>query len=269
MGEPQVADDNDTSGDFAQTPHKSKAKPAEGVPDPNALVAVFGSVAAVFQRSPLSALLAALVMGASVAGYVAYSDRDVRSALLSLVPASSSTVLEQQARKARKEIRREDEVCNLVEAVGKRISAHRLIYFRYSGESQPTASNPLPWRYTSAVCVYPKPGVDYDIAGAQNVPASLSSQLQIDMFPLGNREGACGRWHIEDINSSYLRSRFEKNGTDLKIACGQVSPQGLPTGSLSADWLDRSAIKESEEQMLSDLRDTLGTITELQSKPVQ
>ncbi len=107
-------------------------------------------------------------------------------------------------------------MCNLVETVGKRISAHRLIYFRYSGESTPTPQNPIPWRYVSAVCVYPKPGVDYDITGAQGMPASLSTELQTVMFPEGDRDGACGRWHIEDIKGAYLRSRFEKNGTDSR-----------------------------------------------------
>lgn len=263
-----MADENDnTCNEIEQAPAskpKRSSKPA--YQDPGAVANAFGSIVGVFQRSPVSSLIVTAILALAALGYASYANEGFRTALVGLLPASSSTVLEQQATKARKDIRKEDEVCNLVENVGKRISAHRLIYFRYSGESTPTTSNPLPWRYTSAVCVYPKPGVDYDIAGAQSVPASLSSELQIVMFPLGNREGACGLWHVEDIKSSYLRSRFDKNGTDLKIACGQVSPQGLPTGSLSADWLNRGAITESEEEVQRVIRDTLSTITELQSK---
>lgn len=264
-----MADENDnTCNEIEQAPSKPKRKSTAAYQDPGTIANAFGSIVGVFQRSPVSSLIVTGILAVGAVGYASYANEGFRSALLSLVPSNSS-VLEQQATKARKDIRKEDEVCNLVENVGKRISAHRLIYFRYSGESTPTTSNPLPWRYTSAVCVYPKPGVDYDIAGAQGVPASLSSELQIVMFPEGRREGACGLWHAEDIKSSYLRSRFDKNGTDLKIACGQVSPQGLPTGSLSADWLSRGTITESEEEVQRIIRDTLSTITELQSKPAQ
>ncbi|UYW27714.1 hypothetical protein OKC48_04160 [Methylorubrum extorquens] len=264
-----MADDNDNTCDEIEQAPASKPKRKSSTAayqDPGAIANAFGSIVSVFQRSPVSSLIVTAILAVSALGYASYANEGFRGSLFALLPASSSTLLEAQASKARKEIRKEDEVCNLVENVGKRISAHRLIYFRYSGESTPTTNNPLPWRYTSAVCVYPKPGVDYDIAGAQSVPASLSSELQIVMFPVGNREGACGLWHVEDIKSSYLRSRFDKNGTDLKIACGQVSPQGLPTGSLSADWLTRSAITESEEEVQRIIRDTLSTITELQSK---
>ena len=267
-----MADDNDnTCNEIEQAPAstpKPKCKSGTAAyPDPGTVANAFGNIVGVFQRSPVSSLIVTGILALGALGYASYANEGFRSALFGLLPASTSTALEQQATKARKDIRKEDEVCNLVENVGKRISAHRLIYFRYSGESQPTASNPLPWRYTSAVCVYPKPGVDYDIAGAQGVPASLSSELQIVMFPVGHRDGACGLWHIEDIKSSYLRSRFDKNGTDLKIACGQVSPQGLPTGSLSADWLSRGAITESEEEVQRVIRDTLSTINELQNRP--
>ncbi|MGY6283621.1 hypothetical protein ACXIT0_12045 [Methylorubrum extorquens] len=262
-----MADDNDNTCDEIEQASTSKPKRSKAqYQDPGAIANAFGSIVGVFQRSPVSSLIVTGILAVGALGYASYANEGFRSSLFALLPASSS-VLEQQATKARKEIRKEDEVCNLVENVGKRISAHRLIYFRYSGESTPTTNNPLPWRYTSAVCVYPKPGVDYDIAGAQSVPASLSSELQIVMFPVGDREGACGLWHVEDIKSSYLRSRFDKNGTDLKIACGQVSPQGLPTGSLSADWLNRSAITESEEEVQRVIRDTLSTISELQGTP--
>jgi hypothetical protein len=263
-----VADDDDnTCDEIEQAPaSRSKRSGKPAYQDPGTIANAFGSVVSVFQRSPVSSLIVTVILAVGAVGYASYANEGFRTALFALLPPSSSTLLDAQASKARKEIRKEDEVCNLVQAVGKRISAHRLIYFRYSGEAQPTAGNPLPWRYTSAVCVYPKPGVGYDIAGAQSVPASLSSELQIVMFPVGDRDGACGLWHVEDIKSSYLRSRFDKNGTDLKIACGQVSPQGLPTGSLSADWLTRSAITESEEEVQRIIRDTLSTITELQSK---
>ena len=267
-----MADANDNTCDEIEQASTSKRKRSSGkaaYQDPGAIANAFGSIVGVFQRSPVSSLIVTAILAVGAVGYASYANEGFRRALFGLLPGSTSTVLEQQATKARKDIRKEDEVCNLVENVGKRISAHRLIYFRYSGESTPTTSNPLPWRYTSAVCVYQKPGVDYDIAGAQSEPARLSSELQILMFPEGHREGACGLWHVEDIKSSYLRSRFDKNGTDLKIACGQVSPQGLPTGSLSADWLTRSAITESEEEVQRIIRDTLSTITELQSKPVQ
>lgn len=264
-------DDNNTCDEIEQasTSKRKRSSSKAAYQDPGTIANAFGSIVGVFQRSPVSSLIVTAILALAALGYASYANEGFRTALVGLLPASSSTVLEAQASKARKDIRKEDEVCNLVENVGKRISAHRLIYFRYSGESTPTTNNPLPWRYISAVCVYPKPGVDYDIAGAQGVPASLSSELQIMMFPVGNREGGCGLWHAEDIKSSYLRSRFDKNGTDLKIACGQVSPQGLPTGSLSADWLSRGTITESEEEVQRIIRDTLSTITELQSKPVQ
>ncbi|MFD6318598.1 hypothetical protein [Methylorubrum thiocyanatum] len=264
-------DENSTCDEIEQAPIKPKRKRSSkpAYQDPGAIADAFGSIVGVFQRSPVSSLIVTAILAVGAVGYASFANEGFRTALMGLLPASTSTVLEAQASKARKDIRKEDEVCNLVENVGKRISAHRLIYFRYSGESTPTTNNPLPWRYTSAVCVYPKPGVDYDIAGAQGVPASLSSELQIVMFPEGRREGACGLWHVEDIKSSYLRSRFDKNGTDLKIACGQVSPQGLPTGSLSADWLNRGAITESEKEVQRVIRDTLNTITELQSKAAE
>ncbi|KQO67250.1 hypothetical protein ASF18_11300 [Methylobacterium sp. Leaf89] len=222
----------------------------------------------VFSRYPVSALLVSLLAGVAGTGYATYQSADFRKFVVSNVPTSQAA-LEQQAHKARKEIKREDEVCSLVEAVGKRISAHRMVYFRYTGEGAATQGNPIPWRFVSAVCVYPKPGVDYDIAGAQAMPASLSTELQIKMFPERDRDGACGTWHLEDIKGAYLRSRFEKNGTDMKIACGQVSPQGLPTGSLAADWLSRHAITETEDDVERVIQEALRNITELQNKPAQ
>lgn len=267
-----MADDDDsTCDDVEQAPQKPKRK-RRGTPafkDPGSIASAFGSVVSVFQRSPLSSLIVTAILAVGAVGYASYASEGFRNALLSYLPPSTSSVLEQQASRARKDIRREDEVCNLVETVGKRISAHRLIYFRYSGESQPTPSNPLPWRFISAVCVYPKPGVDYDIVGAQGMPASLSSELQTVMFPEGDRDGSCGRWHPEDIKSAYLRSRFERNGTDLKIACGQVSPQGLPVASLAADWLSRHAIEEEGKTIERLIQDALVTIGELQTKPTQ
>lgn len=237
--------------------------------DPGSIAGAFASVVSVFSRYPASSLLVTAILAIGAVGYGTYSSEGFRSSLMGLLPPSSSAALEQQASRVRKDIRKEDEVCNVVEAVGRRISAHRLIYFRYSGESTPTPQNPLPWRYISAVCVYPKPGVDYDIAGAQSMPASLSSEMQTVMFPEGKREGACGRWRIEDIRGAYLRSRFEKNGTDLKISCGQVSPQGLPVAALAADWLSRYAIEESQQDVEGIIQDALNTISELQHRPAQ
>lgn len=263
-------DENDTC-EIEQAPPKPKRKRGSTptYKDPNSIADAFGSIVAVFQRTPVSALAVTAIIGLGSLGYASYMSESFRTALLSYLPPSNSTVLEQQASRARKDIRKEDAVCNLVETVGKRISAHRLIYFRYSGESTPTPQNPIPWRYVSAVCVYPKPGVDYDITGAQGMPASLSTELQTVMFPEGDRDGACGRWHIEDIKGAYLRSRFEKNGTDLKIACGQVSPQGLPIASLAADWLGRHAIEEDEKEVERTIQDALKTISELQNRPAQ
>ncbi|MCK2054752.1 MICOS complex subunit MIC60 [Methylobacterium sp. 37f] len=252
----------------APAPRKRRSPKAAPYKDPGALASAFGSVVSVFSRYPVSALLVTLIAGVAGVGYATYQSDDFRKFVTSIVPTSQAA-LEQQANKARKDIRREDEVCSLVEAVGKRISAHRMIYFRYTGEGVASAQTPIPWRYVSAVCVYPKPGVDYDIAGAQAMPASLSTELQIKMFPDGKREGACGTWHQEDIKGAYLRSRFEKNGTDMKIACGQVSPQGLPTGSLAADWLSRHAITEAEDEVERVIQEALRNITELQNKPAQ
>ncbi|CAO4148646.1 hypothetical protein [Methylorubrum aminovorans] len=262
-------DDNNTCDEIKQAPAskpKRKRSSRAAYQDPGAVANAFGSVVSVFQRSPVSSLIVTAILAMGAVGYASYSNEGFRTALVGLLPASTSSVLEQQATKARKDIRNEDEVCNLVETIGKRISAHRLIYFRYSGESTPTAQNPLPWRYVSAVCVYPKPGVDYDIVGAQGMPASLSSELQTVMFPEGQREGACGTWRPEDIKGAYLRSRFEKNGTDFKIACGQVSPQGLPIASLGADWLSRHAVEEDAKDIERTIQDALKTIGELQTK---
>ncbi|WP_426313493.1 hypothetical protein ACN9MF_17900 [Methylobacterium fujisawaense] len=263
-------DENDTC-EIEQAPPKRKRKRGSTptYKDPNSIADAFGSIVAVFQRTPVSALAVTAIIGLGSIGYASYQSESFRAALLSYLPPSSSTVLEQQASRARKDIRKEDAVCNLVETVGRRISAHRLVYFRYSGESTPTAQNPIPWRYVSAVCVYPKPGVDYDITGAQGMPASLSTELQTVMFPEGDRDGACGTWHSEDIKGAYLRSRFEKNGTDLKIACGQVSPQGLPIASLAADWLSRHAITEDEKEIERTIQDALKQIGELQTRPNQ
>ncbi|MGC5777583.1 hypothetical protein [Methylobacterium sp. NFXW15] len=264
--------EEDITCDQEQAPPRPKRKRKSGTPtykDPGSIANAFGSIVGVFQRSPVSALLVTSILAVGAVGYASYSNEAFRDTLLSYLPPSESTRLEQQASKARKDIRKEDAVCNVVEAVGKRVSAHRLIYFRYSGESQPTPQNPIPWRYISAVCVYPKPGVDYDLAGAQGMPASLSSEMQIRMFPEGDRDGACGTWHPEDIRGAYLRSRFDKNGTDLKIACGQVSPQGLPIAALSADWLNRSAITETEDEIERAIKEALSTIGELQNKPAK
>jgi hypothetical protein len=267
-------DDNEFTGSEATSqntnpaPRKRRSSKAEPYKDPGAMANAFGSIVGVFQRSPLSALAVSVILAFGGFGYATYSSADFRKFVVSYVPTSQAA-LEAQAHKARKEIKREDEVCSLVEAVGKRISAHRMVYFRYTGEGAATQGNPIPWRFVSAVCVYPKPGVDYDIAGAQAMPASLSTELQIKMFPDGKREGACGTWHQEDIKGAYLRSRFEKNGTDMKIACGQVSPQGLPTGSLAADWLSRHAITEAEDEVERVIQETLRSITELQNKPAQ
>ena len=266
-------DDMDTACEGSQqetAPPKRarKSTKAAAYKDPGALANAFSSVVTVFSRYPVSALLVTLITGVAGVGYASYQSDDFRKFLVSISP-TSQTALEAQAHKARKEIMREDEVCSLVENVGKRISAHRMVYFRYTGEGVAAPGNPIPWRYVSAVCVYPKPGVDYDIAGAQAMPASLSTELQIKMFPDGKREGACGTWHLEDIKGAYLRSRFEKNGTDMKIACGQVSPQGLPTGSLAADWLSRHAITEQEDDVERIIQEALKNITELQNKPAQ
>ncbi|MDT9156059.1 hypothetical protein, partial [Escherichia coli] len=81
-----------------------------------------GSIVGVFQRSPVSSLIVTAILAVGAVGYASYANEGFRSALFGLLPGSTSTVLEQQATKARKDIRKEDEVCNLVENVGKRIS---------------------------------------------------------------------------------------------------------------------------------------------------
>ena len=247
---------------------KRKSSPKGGWTDPNTVALAFGSVVGVFASKPLAAVMVTLVIAACAVGYGSYENPEFRTALWTAW-SSRSDVLEAQATKARKDIMRENAVCDHVQQLGRRISAHRLVYFQFSDAARQPAAGGVPWRYSSAVCVYPKPGVDYDIEGAKGVPNSLNAEILKVLFPLGDRNGSCGLWHPEDIKGEFLRGRFEKNGTDLKIACGQTSPQGLPVGSLSADWLSRGSITEPQQDVERLLREGIDTINELQSRSVQ
>ncbi|WP_342162543.1 hypothetical protein [Methylobacterium sp. SD21] len=247
---------------------RRKAAARGGWTDPSTVAVAFGNVVGVFASKPLAAVLVTVLLGVGAVGYGAYEKPEFRNAMWTAW-SSRSDILEAQATRARKDIVRENAVCDHVQQLGKRISAHRLVYFQFSDAARQPAAGGVPWRYSSAVCVYPKPGVDYDVEGAKGVPNSLNSEILKVLFPLGDRDGTCGKWHPEEIQGEWLRGRFERNGTDLKIACGQTSPQGLPVGSLSADWLNRGAITEPQTDVEKILREGIDTINELQSRAVQ
>lgn len=135
-----------------------------------------------------------------------------------------------------------------LETLRSAVSADRVIVIQFHNGTKGDGN--LPFRSSSATYADVAPGIAFDPTDQQNVPLSYMTEVNERIW---TRNPTCATIKKQDLKSNILKTRWDRDGTNVTYYCPISAIDDTPIGILMISYLDPSKFHPSDQVIYSTM----------------